>query len=146
MDTDFGRRISEMASRAPESIHFPGMLEDEAKWGAFYGSSGFFLPSHQENFGISVAEALGCGKRVYISNQVNIHEEIQKYDAGIVTNDDEAGVNLLFDYALKDLVGDRSEEYRKKTSDCFEQHFAIEKTAEKLIDLIRSGKTQVATY
>ena len=42
-----------------DRVHWPGMVIGDAKWGAFYGSEAFILPSHQENFGIAVAEALG---------------------------------------------------------------------------------------
>ena len=41
-----------------------GMLQGEAKWSAFRAAEVFCLPSHQENFGIVVVEALACGKPV----------------------------------------------------------------------------------
>lgn len=47
----------------------------------------FILPSHQENFGIAVVEALGCGKPVLISNKVNIWREIDSDNAGWVADD-----------------------------------------------------------
>src|SRR5262249_60464072 len=60
-----------------DRITWPGMLQGDAKWGAFYCSEAFMLPSHQENFGISVAEAIGCGLPVLISDKVNIWREVQ---------------------------------------------------------------------
>ena len=45
-------------------ISWPGMLQGSAKWGVFYAAEVFCLPSHQENFGIVVAEALACCKPV----------------------------------------------------------------------------------
>jgi glycosyltransferase involved in cell wall biosynthesis len=44
-----------------DRISWPGPLEGELKWGAFGAAEAFVLCSHQENFGIAVAEALGCG-------------------------------------------------------------------------------------
>jgi glycosyltransferase involved in cell wall biosynthesis len=41
-----------------ERITWPGMLIGELKWGAFRCAELFCLPSHQENFGIVVTEAL----------------------------------------------------------------------------------------
>jgi glycosyltransferase involved in cell wall biosynthesis len=41
-------------------ITWPGMLTGDLKWGAFRAAHLFCLPSHQENFGIVVAEALAC--------------------------------------------------------------------------------------
>ena len=57
-------------------IIFAGMLEGEMKSGAFAAADAFILPSHQENFGMSVAEALSFGVPVLISNRVNIWREI----------------------------------------------------------------------
>ncbi len=57
-------------------VTFTGMLTGNPKWGAFAASEAFVLPSHQENFGIAVVEALACGRPVLISNKVNIWREI----------------------------------------------------------------------
>jgi glycosyltransferase involved in cell wall biosynthesis len=74
-----------------ERISWPGMLRNEMKWGAFYASEAFVLPSHQENFGIAVAEALGCGLPVLISDKVNIWREVKNRGAGLVAPDTVAG-------------------------------------------------------
>jgi hypothetical protein len=71
------------------------MLSGAAKWGALYGCEAFVLPSHQENFGIAVVEALACGKPVLISDQVNIWREIVEDGAGLVEGDAEEGVEKL---------------------------------------------------
>ena len=68
-------------------IHWPGMLRGDAKWGAFAACEAFVLPSHQENFGIAVAEALSCGRPVLISDQVNIAPEIAADQCGLVEPD-----------------------------------------------------------
>ena len=52
------------------------MLTGNLKWGAFAAADAFMLPSHQENFGIAVVEALACGIPVLISNKINIWREI----------------------------------------------------------------------
>jgi glycosyltransferase involved in cell wall biosynthesis len=68
-------------------VHWPGMLRGDAKWGAFAACDAFILPSHQENFGIAVAEALACGRPVLISNQVNIFPEIVADGCGFAEPD-----------------------------------------------------------
>jgi glycosyltransferase involved in cell wall biosynthesis len=79
-----------------DRVHWPGMLKGDAKWGAFAVSDAFVLPSHQENFGIAVAEALACGRPVLISDQVNIAPEIEADGCGIVENDTLTGtIHLL---------------------------------------------------
>jgi glycosyltransferase involved in cell wall biosynthesis len=78
-----------------DRIHWPGMLEGDAKWGAFYSAEAFVLPSHQENFGIAVVEALACGVPVLISDKVNIFDEIRKDGAALVESDTLEGTTSL---------------------------------------------------
>lgn len=73
-------------------VHWPGMLKGEAKWGAFRSCDAFILPSHQENFGIVVAEAMACAKSVLISDKVNIWREVADDGAGVVETDSVEGV------------------------------------------------------
>ena len=70
-------------SAANSRITFTGMLSGNLKWGAFAAAEAFILPSHQENFGIAVAEALACGTPVLISDQVNIWREIVQDGSGL---------------------------------------------------------------
>ncbi len=90
-DSAYGRQMRQLAA-VDKDILFPGMVSGPAKWGAFYGCDAFVLPSHQENFGISVVEALACGKPVLISDQVNIWREIANEGAGLISNDSAIGV------------------------------------------------------
>ncbi len=76
-------------------VFWPGMVTGDAKWGAFYGSEAFILPSHQENFGIAVAEALACGKPVLLADKVNIAEEIAEDGAGLMELDTPDGTLQL---------------------------------------------------
>ncbi len=78
-----------------DRVHWPGMLLGDAKWGAFALCDAFVLPSHQENFGIAVAEALACGRPVLISDQVNIAAEIRADGCGIVEPDTLEGTTRL---------------------------------------------------
>jgi len=99
LETSYGEMIKkkvDQSSILKEQIFFPGMLTGDAKWGAFYGCDAFILPSHQENFGIAVVEALSCSKSVLISDQVNIWHEIVSAEGGLVEKDNEEGtLNLL---------------------------------------------------
>jgi glycosyltransferase involved in cell wall biosynthesis len=72
-----------------------GMLEGDIKWGAYHAADFFVLPSHQENFGIVVAEALSTATPVLITNKVNIWREIKAAGAGFVENDDVDGIEKL---------------------------------------------------
>ena len=72
-------------------VHWTGMLEGDVKWGALRAADAFVLPSHQENFGIAVVEALACGVPVILSDKVNIWPEIAQDKAGIVKDDSADG-------------------------------------------------------
>jgi glycosyltransferase involved in cell wall biosynthesis len=80
-----------------ERVHWPGMLRGDVKWGAFAACDAFILPSHQENFGIAVAEALACGRPVLISDQVNIAPEIAADHCGFVESDTVEGTTRLLE-------------------------------------------------
>jgi glycosyltransferase involved in cell wall biosynthesis len=83
-------------------IHWLGMLKGDLKWGAFRCAEAMILPSHQENFGIVVAEAMSCGTPVLISDKVNIWREVEQVHAGMVEPDTAAGTRDLISrfYAL----------------------------------------------
>jgi glycosyltransferase involved in cell wall biosynthesis len=70
-----------------DRVTWTGMLRDTMKWSAFFAAEVFALPSHQENFGIAVAESLACGVPVLISREVNIWREIEAVHAGLVASD-----------------------------------------------------------
>lgn len=101
------------ASGIGDRVHFPGMLTGDAKWGAFYAAEVFALPSHQENFGVAVAEALARGTPVLISNEVNIWREIVADGVGLVDEDDLAGTIRLLTRWRALTLGERAEMARK---------------------------------
>jgi glycosyltransferase involved in cell wall biosynthesis len=78
-----------------ERIHWPGMLKGEIKWGAFRNAEALILPSHQENFGFVVAEAMACASPVLVSNKVNIWREVEESSAGFVEPDTLDGTQNL---------------------------------------------------
>jgi glycosyltransferase involved in cell wall biosynthesis len=121
-----------------ESVSWPGMLQGDAKWGAFYAADAFCLPSHQENFGIVVAEALACGKPVLITNKVNIWREIDADNAGFVDEDTKEGAlrNLQRFLALD------SREYTamcQRAKNCFNERFHINQAGRRLIEIVREN-------
>ena len=83
-------------SNIANRIHWPGMVKGIAKIGAFDLCEAFILPSHQENFGIAVVEALAAARPVLISDRVNIAPEIAADHCGLVEPDTLKGTaNLL---------------------------------------------------
>jgi glycosyltransferase involved in cell wall biosynthesis len=118
-------------------ICWTGMLKGAGKWGAFYSAEVFALPSHQENFGISVAEALACRVPVLISNKVNIWREVAAERAGFVADDTLAGTTGLLSKWL-DLPATEREAMSQDGLACFRKHFHIDSSAERLMTTLRS--------
>ncbi len=120
-----------------DRIVWTGMLTGDLKWGMLRLAEAFILPSHQENFGIAVAEALAVGTPVLISNKVNIWREIENDRAGLVDEDDEPGTTRLLQKWL-DLSADEKEAMRKIGRQCFQSRFEVTRAAEALIETIQS--------
>ena len=125
-----GERLG-IASR----VTWMGMVRGAMKWGALRAAEVFVLPSHQENFGIVVAEALAAGTPVLISNKVNIWREIQADGAGIVAADTLAGTCELLQTYLG--IGEEKRlNMRQCARKCFEERFEIERAAANLQSIL----------
>ena len=132
-DSAYGQQMRELATRLglDSRVTWTGLLGGDLKWGAFHAAEAFILPSHQENFGISVAEALACGRPVLISDRVNIWREIEQDGAGLVEPDTTPGtVRLLERWGALDPAA------RARMSAaalaCFRQRFEIGNAARGL--------------
>ena len=126
-----------LASRCgvAERVTFTGMLTGDAKWAALRAAEVFALPSHQENFGIAVVEALASGVPVLISDKVNIWREIVADDAGLAGNDTLAGtVDTLSRWLSLEVP--RRTAMRQHAVDCYQRHFHMAAAAQRLIDTI----------
>jgi glycosyltransferase involved in cell wall biosynthesis len=120
-----------------QRVTWTGMLSGDLKWGAFRAADAFVLPSHQENFGIAVVEALACGVPVLISNRVNIWREIETYRAGLVEADDLAGTSGLLKKWIQ-MPPDEWAEMKGNAVQCFERCFDIERVAPSLIEMLHT--------
>jgi glycosyltransferase involved in cell wall biosynthesis len=116
-------------------IVFTGMLEGELKRGAIAAADAFILPSHQDNFGMAVAEALAAGVPVLISNKVNVWREIDADGAGYVESDDLAGTIHLIERWLRTSEEVR-ERMRENARRCFAARFEITHAAGLLLQIL----------
>ena len=124
-----------------DRVHFPGMLRGDAKWGAFYAAEAFALPSHQENFGVAVAEALACGTPVLISNQVNIWREIAADRVGLDEDDDLEGTKRLLE-RWRALSGSEREAMAARCVPCFRRRYNAREVPRILAGLLSNQEQQ----
>lgn len=135
--------MRELRETAGPRVHFPGMLEGDAKWGAFHGCAAFVLPSHQENFGIVVAEALGCGRPVLISDKVNIWREIDAAGVGLVEPDTAAGTAALL-HRWAALSDSERAAMASAARPCFARHFEISQAASVLREVLLGNPVPIS--
>jgi glycosyltransferase involved in cell wall biosynthesis len=125
------------ASHIAESVIWTGHLSGDLKWGALYAADCLVLPSHQENFGIVVAEALACGKPVLISTQVNIYEDVLEENAGLVEADDLEGTERLLGTWLN-MTGQQKRDMQNNAKRCFQERFEISIVNERLMSVLEA--------
>lgn len=112
-------------------VTFSGMVAGPLKWSTIRAADVLVLPSHQENFGMSVAEALACGLPVLVSDKVNIWREIVAADAGFVEPDNEEGTRrLLARWAALDEPS--RQRMRVNARRCFDEHFDVRRSVGRL--------------
>jgi glycosyltransferase involved in cell wall biosynthesis len=130
-------RLKELA--IADRVIWTGMLRGVEKWAALHAAEVFALPSHQENFGIAVAEALACRVPVLISRAVNIWREIDGATAGLVAPDTLVGTTDLL-RRWQALADSEREAMRQNARACFVQNFSIEQSAARLMDLLEENQ------
>jgi len=111
------------------SIFWTDMLEGEEKWAALRLADSMILPSHQENYGMVVAEACSVGLPVYLTDKVNLWREVVEAGAGVVERDTPQGIQDLVDNWIVSEKINLGEAARR----CFEKSLHIGRTAERLI-------------
>ena len=135
LESLYGLEMQKMVNNSPairNSVFFPGMLTGNAKWGAFYNSSFFVLPSHQENFGIAVVEAMACGKSVVLTRQVNIWREIVDGGGGAAADDNQQGIEILLEKFISCSI-EETKASGVRAFDLFNNEFSILPAARKLL-------------
>jgi glycosyltransferase involved in cell wall biosynthesis len=137
-ETEYGQAMQKLAADLcpTEYVHWPGMLTGDSKWGALYGAEAFVLTSHQENFGIAVAEALACATPVLISNQINIWQEIAEDNGGLVAGDTELGTKQIF-RQWQDLSSEKRAAMKSAARYCYEKRFDINSATTNLLNTLQ---------
>ena len=138
LDTPYGKKIKKIVANSPllkSQVAFTGMLNGDAKWGAFYCADAFILPSHQENFGIALVEALACSKPALISNKVNIWREVIETQGGLAEDDTLSGTLSLLNRWMT-LRPEQQQLMGVRARQCYERQFSVETAAKRMLRAI----------
>jgi glycosyltransferase involved in cell wall biosynthesis len=105
-DAPYIRHLRQLVSDLSLDNHvlFAGRVDGELKWASFAAAELFLLPSRQENFAITVAEAMQMGVPVIITDKVNTWPYVKEARAGLVL--DECDINALLPHAVEELLKD----------------------------------------
>lgn len=116
-------------------VSFAGWLEGSDKIHAMKGAELLVLPSFQENFALSVVEAMACGVPALVSEHVNLASEIIQAGAGWVAPLETEEMVQVLKEAMK------NKEERKfrgaKGKRLVRTHFTWQIVAGKLIEMYR---------
>jgi glycosyltransferase involved in cell wall biosynthesis len=105
-ETHYTRHLRQLVSALAldDQVLFAGRLDGELKWASFAGAELFLLPSRQENFAITVAEAMQMAVPVIISDKVNTWPYVKEAGAGLVL--DERDISSRLPHAIEELLKD----------------------------------------
>jgi glycosyltransferase involved in cell wall biosynthesis len=133
--SDYVSKLKASASAEPDRIVFTGWLDEDKKHEVMSGASLLALPSHQENFGLCVMEALAHSVPVLVSPNVNLAAEIVTANAGWVAAIDEEALAAKLVEALSD---DDELLKRGRAGKQLSQKYSWENAATELIKLYTS--------
>ena len=139
-DEDYVKRLRQnvIDKKAERRVLFAGWLGGKKKNRVLRHASLLVQASYQENFGVSIVEALACGVPVLVSPQVNLAAEIERAGAGWISNVDAGAL----EHSLLGILADSDERSRRgSAARLLSKQFTWEKTAIGLARLYSSIRT-----
>jgi glycosyltransferase involved in cell wall biosynthesis len=134
-DPRYAKQVKRLVveSDMQDRIVFCGMLESGAKRAALAGCDAMVTASHQENFGVAIAEALASDRPVLITDKVNIWREIQHGNAGWVSSDCLQDFSNMLERWVA-LTPEEKQLFRPRA--CYEKHFSVSSCAKATVAAI----------
>jgi glycosyltransferase involved in cell wall biosynthesis len=107
------------------------------KWAFFRKADAYILPTNFENFGISIVEALACGLPVLISNKAAVWREIERAQAGFVSENTVPGtVEILEKWTAAPV--EQRDRMRANAVQCFRENYDIDVVATRLMRVVET--------
>jgi glycosyltransferase involved in cell wall biosynthesis len=112
-----------------------GSVSPADRWRMFDGADVFVLPSHSENFGVVVAEAMARGCPVVVTDKVQSWSHVRTAEAGEVVSDDVGALaaaldRLISQRELRCACGEAGRAYAS-------EHFRWERIAQQIQRMYR---------
>ena len=123
-NSDYGKEMIKLKNELKQEnhIYFLNFLKDQIKWGAYEYSNFSILPSHGENFGVSIIESLYAKTPVICSNKVGISNYIKKYKAGMVIKNNEQSIISTLEKSFH-LNEEKNKKLKENSFKCFNDNF-----------------------
>lgn len=112
-----------------------GSVPPAERWAMFDGADVFALPSHSENFGIVVAEAMARGCPVVVTDHVQACEHVRAAGAGEVVPGDVGELATALDRMLTN--GELRQSYGERGREYAARHFRWQRIAEAIHEMYR---------
>lgn len=147
---DYGKNVRRWVRerRLEHAVHFVGHLSGADVVRAYVDADAFVLPSYTENFGIAVIEAMASAVPVVISDRVNIHREVARAGAGVVTRCDadevaEALETVLCDVDRRKIMGEVGRRLVQQRYSWPEVVNALTREYERIVERHRARRKQI---
>lgn len=133
--TELEQQCSSLGLHIGQDVSFAGGVQGRVKWRELAAAEVLVLPSHQENFGLVVAEALACGVPTLLSDKVNTAPTIAGARAGLVADDTVDGAYQLLQ-GWHSMSETAKAECRCKARNLYVDHFSIQIARRRFLDVV----------
>ena len=121
------------AAAGGDRIHFTGWVEADPKLELLGQADLFVLPSHNENYAISLVEAMAAATAVICSDRVALHGDVSDSGGGWVWRDGEDLSRLLGEALVAPDLGQRGRRARQWVA----SHYDWEVVGDQMLGLYR---------
>lgn len=134
-DTNYIAELKNLAEqkRVDNIVKFIGGVYGDAKWNLYHKADFFVLPTHSENFGIVIAEALACGTPV-ITTEGAPWEELNTRNCGFWVECSQKAITNAIKKGLN-TTGKELQMMGQNGRRLIEERYSVETIAEKMKSL-----------
>lgn len=129
-DAEYIDKLKSASAQLGSRVRWRGFTTGEDKWQMISECDAMILTSHQENFGVIVAEAMSLSKPVLISKEVNIWREVEGDGAGLVCDVNPASASQMIKKFSQLSTVDRHH-MGQKARETFLNRFTIQNSVAK---------------